>query len=83
MKEPRISVLATEELHQVLLQAAAALRNSRKKGPARNPAVLNTLIVQVSTARGTFEHTQRAKAAREMDAAVAAQVGTPSGTPTV
>jgi hypothetical protein len=63
MKEPRISVVATEELHQVLLQAAAALRTSRKKGAARSPAVLNTLIVQVSTARGTWEHAQKAAAA--------------------
>lgn len=64
MKEPRISVVASEELHQVLLQAAAALRNSRKKGALRSPAVLNTLIVQVSTARGTFEHAQKAAAAK-------------------
>jgi hypothetical protein len=58
MKEPRISVLATEDLHQALLEAGAALRKSRKKG-IRSPAVLNALIVQVSTARGTFEHVQK------------------------
>ncbi len=63
MKQPRISVVATEELHQVLLEAAAAMKASRKKGAFRSPAVLNALIVQVSTARGTFEHAQKAAAA--------------------
>lgn len=63
MKEPRISVLASEELLLVLMQAAVALKASRKKDAVRTPAVLNALIVQVSTARGTWEAAQRAKAA--------------------
>ena len=53
MKEPRISVVATEALLEVLIAAAKALRSSRKKDGV-TPTVLNALIVQVSTARGTF-----------------------------
>lgn len=64
MKEPRISVVASEELLLVLMQATNALKTSRKKGAVRSPAVLNALIVQVSTARGTFEHAQKAAAAK-------------------
>lgn len=79
-KEPRISVVASEELHLVLLQASEALRTSRKKGAVRTPAVLHALIVQVSTARGTFEHAQRTAL---QAAAHAALEGTPSGSPTV
>lgn len=61
LKDPRITVTVTAELHEALLDAGAALKKSRKKGQApRSPAVLNALIVQVSTARGTFEHAQRA-----------------------
>ena len=62
MKEPRISVVATEALLEVLIAAAKALRSSRKKDGV-TPTVLNALIVQVSTARGTFEHAQKAAAA--------------------
>ena len=62
MKEPRISVVATEALLETLIAAAKALRASRRK-EAITPAVLNALIVQVSTARGTWEHAQRAKVA--------------------
>lgn len=65
MKEPRISVIisviASEELLEALIAAAKALKASRKKEPI-SPGVLNALIVQVSTARGTFEHAQRVKA---------------------
>lgn len=62
MKEPRISVVATNELLEALIAAARALRASRKKEPI-SPGVLNALIVQVSTARGTWEHAQKAAAA--------------------
>lgn len=62
MKEPRISVVATEPLLEALIAAAKALRSSRRKDGI-SPAVLNALIVQVSTARGTFEHAQKAAAA--------------------
>jgi hypothetical protein len=62
VKEPRISVVASEELLEALIAAAKALRASRKKEPI-SPGVLNALIVQVSTARGTWEHAQKAKAA--------------------
>ena len=61
MKEPRISVVATEALLEVLIAAAKALRSSRKKDGV-TPTVLNALIVQVSTARGTFEHAQKVAA---------------------
>lgn len=61
VKEPRISVVASEALLEALIAAAKALRASRRK-EAITPAVLNALIVQVSTARGTFEHAQRAAA---------------------
>ena len=62
MKEPRISVVASEALLEALIGAAKALRASRKKDGV-SPSVLNALIVQVSTARGTFEHAQKAAAA--------------------
>lgn len=62
MKEPRISVVATEALLETLIAAAKALRASRRK-ESITPAVLNALIVQVSTARGTWEHAQKAAAA--------------------
>ena len=61
MKEPRISVVASEALLETLIGAAKALRASKRKDVS--PAVLNALIVQVSTARGTFEHAQKAAAA--------------------
>jgi hypothetical protein len=61
MKEPRISVVATEALLEALIAAAKALRASRRKDGV-SPAVLNALIVQVSTARGTFEHAQKVAA---------------------
>lgn len=67
MKEPRISVVATEALLEALIGAAKALRSSRKKDGI-SPAVLNALIVQVSTARGTFEHAQKVKFAAEVEA---------------
>jgi hypothetical protein len=63
MKEPRISVIASEALLEALIAAAKALRASRKKEPI-SPGVLNALIVQVSTARGTFEHAQKVAAAK-------------------
>ena len=62
MKEPRISVVATEALLETLIAAAKALRASRRS-ESITPAVLNALIVQVSTARGTWEHAQKAAAA--------------------
>jgi hypothetical protein len=62
VKEPRISVVASEALLEALIGAAKALRASRKKDGV-SPSVLNALIVQVSTARGTFEHAQKAAAA--------------------
>lgn len=77
MKEPKISVVASEALLEALIAAAKALRASRRKEQI-SPGVLNALIVQVSTARGTFEHAQ--KAARDAQAnRTGTQTGEPAG----
>jgi hypothetical protein len=51
MKDPRISVLASEALLAQLMNACQALKNSRTKGVFTDRAELHALVVQITEAR--------------------------------